>query len=130
MSTPAPLTINLTHQAGTNGQGRLVCALVGNLDNATVPALQAKLNPMLATKPAQLIFDLAGLKYVTSAGIRVFFTAVKQQKASGGQTSFVNLPPQIQEVFMIMGNLPDMRIFKNQAELDEYLLARQRSYEQ
>lgn len=130
MSTPAPLTINLTHQAGANGQGRLVCALVGNLDNATVPALQAKLNPMLATKPAQLIFDLAGLKYVTSAGIRVFFTAVKQQKAGGGQTSFVNLPPQIQEVFMIMGNLPDMRIFKNQSELDEYLLARQRSYEQ
>jgi len=75
-----------------------------------------------------VIFDLAKLKFVTSAGIRLFFLAVKQQKQNGGQVSFVHLQPQIKEVFAIMGEIPDIRIFKDQAELDAYLLARQRTY--
>ena len=29
-----------------------------------------------------------------------------------------------------MGSIPEMRVFKDQAELDEYLIARQRSYQQ
>ena len=56
-------------------------------------------------------------------------SAMKQQKQHGGQASFVNLQPQIKEVFAIMGSLPDMRIFRDQAELDAYLLARQKTYE-
>ena len=123
------LTINsrqTTSPAGTE----VTMSLDGNLDNSTVGNFETKLMPVLANKPAQLIFDLAGLKYVTSVGIRLFFMAVKQQKQHGGHVSFINLQPQIKEVFAIMGNIPDMRIFRDQAELDAYLLGRQRTYEQ
>ena len=124
------LTINSRQNTNAAGQPEVTLTLNGNLDNSTVANLEAKLMPMLAHKPAQVIFDLAGLKYVTSAGIRLFFMAVKQQKQHGGHVSFVNLQPQIKEVFAIMGNIPDMRIFRDQAELDAYLLGRQRTYEQ
>jgi len=124
------LTINSRQNTNAAGQPEVTLMLNGNLDNSTVANLEAKLMPMLAHKPAQVIFDLAGLKYVTSAGIRLFFMAVKQQKQHGGHVSFVNLQPQIKEVFAIMGNIPDMRIFRDQAELDAYLLDRQRTYEQ
>jgi len=124
------LTINSRQNTNTAGQPEVTLTLSGNLDNSTVANLEAMLMPMLAHKPAQVIFDLAGLKYVTSAGIRLFFMAVKQQKQHGGHVSFVNLQPQIKEVFAIMGNIPDMRIFRDQAELDAYLLGRQRTYEQ
>ena len=124
------LTINSRQNTNAAGQPEVTLILNGNLDNSTVANLEAKLMPMLAHKPAQVIFDLAGLKYVTSAGIRLFFMAVKQQKQHGGHVSFVNLQPQIKEVFAIMGNIPDMRIFRDQAELDAYLLGRQRTYEQ
>ena len=124
------LTINSRQNTNAAGQPEVTLTLSGNLDNSTVANLEAKLMPMLAHKPAQVIFDLAGLKYVTSAGIRLFFMAVKQQKQHGGHVSFVNLQPQIKEVFAIMGNIPDMRIFRDQAELDAYLLGRQRTYEQ
>ncbi len=62
--------------------------------------------------------------------MRLFFIAMKQQKQHGGHVSFVNLQPQIKEVFAIMGTLPEMNIFRDQAELDTYLLARQRTYQQ
>ena len=124
------LTINSRQNTNAAGQPEVTLILNGNLDNSTVANLEAKLMPMLAHKPAQVIFDLAALKYVTSAGIRLFFMAVKQQKQHGGHVSFVNLQPQIKEVFAIMGNIPDMRIFVDQAELDAYLLNRQRTYEQ
>lgn len=124
------LTINIRQKTNAAGQGEVTLALDGNLDNSTVASLEAKLTPTLAARPAQLIFDLAALKYVTSAGIRLFFMSLKQQKQNGGQASFVNLQPQIKEVFAIMGSLPDVKIFRDQAELDAYLLARQRTYQQ
>jgi len=122
------LTTNIRQKRDGAGQNEVTIALDGNLDNSTVASLEPKLNETLATNPAQLIFDLANLKFVTSAGIRLFFLAVKQQKQHGGQASFVNLQPQIKEVFAIMGSMPDMRIFRDQAELDAYLLARQKTY--
>ncbi|MEX1114274.1 MAG: STAS domain-containing protein [Akkermansiaceae bacterium] len=123
------LTINISQKTTPTNQTETTIALDGNLDNATVASLEVRLMPLIAAKPAQLIFDLNGLKYVTSSGIRLFFMAVKKQKLHLGQTSFVNLQPQIQEVFNIMGSLPDMSVFRDQAELDSYLLARQRTYQ-
>ena len=122
------LNINVAQKINA-GRVEVTLALDGNLDNSTAATLEAKLTPTLATNPAQVIFDLARLKFVTSAGIRLFFVAVKHQKQHGGQASFVHLQPQIKEVFAIMGELPDIRIFKDQAELDAYLLARQRTYQ-
>jgi anti-anti-sigma factor len=122
------LTINISPKTNAAGQAEVTLALVGNLDNSTVATFEAKLKPTLDAKPAQLIFDLAALKFVTSAGIRLFFIAVKQQKQNGGQVSFVNLQPQIKEVFAIVGSLPDLRIFRDQAELDTYLLNRQKTH--
>ena len=123
------LNIKLSQKANTVCTNETTLALDGNLDNSTVATLQVQLTTALAAKPAQLIFDLANLKYVTSSGIRLFFTAAKQQKLHAGRVSFVNLQPQIKEVFDIMGSLPDMSIFRDQAELDAYLLARQKTYE-
>ena len=123
------LTITARPKQNAAGPSEVTLALAGNLDNSTVASFEAKLTPVLAGKPQQLILDLAALKFVTSAGIRLFLIAAKQQKQHGGHVAFVNLQPQIKEVFAIMGSIPDMRIFKDQTELDNYLLARQRTYQ-
>ena len=123
------LTINTRQKNNAAGQSEVTLALAGNLDNSTVATLEGKLSPALAGNPAHLIFDLADLKFVTSAGIRLFFVAMKQQKQHGGQASFVNLQPQIKEVFAIMGSLPGVAIFRDVAELDAYLLSRQRTHQ-
>ena len=108
--------------------GTVTVRLKGSLDTATAPDLERQLAPVLAGNVKDLVFDLANLKFITSAGLRVFSSARKTVKSHGGQTSFVNMQPQIREVFAIMESLPGVAVFKDVAELDRYLAARQRSH--
>ena len=83
---------------------------------------------MLGGQVKDIVFDLAQLKFISSAGLRVFSSARKHLKERGGQTNFVHLQPQIREVFDIMKALPGVAVFKDVAELDRYLAVRQRSH--
>ena len=74
------LTINTQHKSSGANQTIATIALVGTLDNSTVALLEGQMKPILEMKPAQLIFDLAGLKIVTSAGIRLFLWGPKNRK--------------------------------------------------
>jgi anti-sigma B factor antagonist len=123
-----PLEIQIQKDVAPQNTGAVTVRLTGSLDTATAPELERQLAPVLAGQIRDLVFDLAQLKFISSAGLRVFSTARKQLKERGGQASFVNMQPQIQEVFEIMKSLPGVAIFKDVAELDRYLAARQRSH--
>lgn len=123
-----PLEIQILKDVGQKTTGAVTVKLTGSLDTATAPELERQLSPVLAGGATDLVFDLAGLKFISSAGLRVISTARRQLKERGGQASFINLQPQIQEVFDIMKALPGIAIFKDVAELDRYLAARQRSH--
>ena len=123
-----PLEIQIQKDMGPANTGAVTVRLAGSLDTATAPELERQLAPVLGTPIKDLVFDLAQLKFISSAGLRVFSTARKQLKERGGQASFVHMQPQIQEVFEIIRSLPGVAIFKDVAELDNYLAARQRSH--
>ena len=101
--------------------------LNGSLDTATAPQLEKQLAPVLAGPTKDIVFDLANLKFISSAGLRIFSMARKALKERGGQASFMNMQPQIQEVFAIMKALPGVSIFESVEEMDRYLAARQRA---
>jgi len=122
-----PLQIQV-QKAITGQETTVTIKLAGSLDTATAPELERQLGPILAEPVKDVVFDLADLKFISSAGLRVFSSTRKILKARGGQASFVNLQPQIQEVFEIMKSLPGVALFKDVAELDGYLAARQRSH--
>jgi|SRR5436190_22286864 anti-sigma B factor antagonist len=124
-----PLEIQIQKDISPGNTGRITVKLTGSLDAATASELERQLAPVLAQPIKDLVFDLAMLKFTSSAGLRVFSAVRKQLKQRGGQAVFVNLQPQIKEVFEIIESLPGMAIFKNVAEMDEYLAARQRAYE-
>ena len=111
------------------GGGPVTIKLAGSLDTSTAIELDRQLQPVLAGPVSDLIFDLALLKFVSSAGLRVFSLARKQMTARGGKASFIHLQPQIEEVFAIIQSLPGIAIFRDLAELDRYLAARQHSHE-
>lgn len=99
--------------------------LAGSLDTATAPELERDLAPLLDAEIKQLVFDLAQLQFVSSAGLRVFGIARRKLRENGGQVCFVHMQPQIEEVFEIIRALPGLGVFRSVAELDEYLAARQ-----
>ena len=125
-----PLEISILKGTGPKDLGTVVVKLTGSLDTATAPDLEGRLTGTLAEPVENLVFDLAQLKFISSAGLRVFAMARKQIKARNGQTSFVNMQPQIKEVFEIIKALPGVAVFKSMAEMDEYLAARQRSHKE
>ena len=125
-----PLEIQIQRNIGGQKTGAVTVTLNGSLDPTTAPELERRLTPVLGGPVKDLVFDLAQLRFITSDGLRVFTVARKKLKQRGGQTAFVNMQPQIKEVFDIMKALPQEAIFRDQAELDAYLAARQRSHEE
>jgi anti-sigma B factor antagonist len=125
-----PLEIHIQQEIGGQLAGAITIKLTGSLDTTTAPELERKLAPVLGGPVKDLVFDLAELKFISSAGLRVFSMARKQLKERGGQTSFIHMQPQIQEVFEIIKALPGVAVFKDVAELDRYLAARQRAHQE
>ena len=99
-------------------------ALFGRLDTHSYPQLDAELAPLLdgGDPPVMsLVLDLAGLNYISSAGIRSIFKARKALTARNGKLLVVNPQPQIQKVFDVVKAVPMSDIFTSVAEADAYL---------
>ena len=123
-----PIEIQILKSVSGQDAGAVTVKLTGSLDTATAPELERQLAPVLAGPVKDIVFDLAQLKFISSAGLRVFSATRKTLKERAGQASFIHMQPQIQEVFEIMKSLPGVAVFKDVAELDRYLAARQRSH--
>ena len=114
--------------AGQAGAGAVTAQLAGSLDTATAPELERQLAVVLSGPVNNIVFDLAQLKFLSSAGVRVFSMTRKTLQERGGQASFVNLQPQIEMVFEVIKTLPGISVFKDAAELDRYLALLQRQH--
>ena len=123
-----PLDIRIQKDVGDQAARVVTVKLAGSLDTATAPELEKQLAPLLAGSTKDIVFALAELQFISSAGLRVFATTRKALKERDGQASFVHMQPQIQEVFEIMRALPGVAVFRDVAELDRYLAARQRTH--
>ena len=101
--------------------------LVGRLDTDTAPQLDGELNKVLGQKDLKrLVFDLSGLDYLSSAGIRCFVRARKALEPGGGTVAILNPQPGVRKVLDIVKAIPAKGIFASVAELDEYLDAIQK----
>jgi anti-anti-sigma factor len=104
--------------------------LAGRLDNETAPDLDRELDKVLAGPLKVLVFDLGGLEYTTSAGLRSFLHAQKAMRQREGKVLFVNLQPTVQKVFDIAKAADLNAVFKSVQELDAYLDAMQRKVQE
>jgi anti-anti-sigma factor len=98
-----------------------IVTLAGRLDTATSPRAEEALAPVLAHAPRHVVFDLAGLEFISSAGLRVLLGARKTLTDAGSECVLVNMRPQIERVLEVIKALPGMRIFQNAKEADDYL---------
>jgi anti-anti-sigma factor len=100
--------------------------LRGRLDNDSVAILDKELDTVLGSAVKVVVFDLAGLEYVTSAGLRSIFRAQKSMHAREGKALILNPQPQVDRVLEIV-KVPELGfIVRSVRELDEYLDAIQK----
>ena len=96
-------------------------ALIGALNTDTAPGFESKLSEVVAKGYALTVLDMQELDYISSAGLRVIFKAAKEVKGAGNRLAAANRKPHIEKVFDILKALPDMAVFANDAEMDDYL---------
>ena len=76
--------------------------LNGRLDHESVAVLDSELD-QLAHQPVDvLVFDLADLEYISSAGLRSIFAAQKVMAERSGRIVLLNAQPPVQKVFEIV----------------------------
>jgi anti-anti-sigma factor len=77
--------------------------LIGRLNVTTAPHLEDRLKPLLQVSNQQVIFDCAGLSYVSSAGLRVFLATFRHLSTHGGGVAFASLTQPVNELFRLAG---------------------------
>ena len=82
--------------------------VAGRLDTTTAPELEKELDSVLEGCK-DLVFDMNGLEYVSSAGLRVILKAQKAMNAQGSM-KLTGVNDSIMEVFDITGFLDILTI--------------------
>jgi sigma-B regulation protein RsbU (phosphoserine phosphatase) len=100
--------------------------LDGGLNTDTAPEFEKRLQQVIDEGYELTVLDMKGLDYISSAGLRVIFKAAKQTAGDGRRLAAANRKPHIDKVFEILKALPDMAVFANDRELDDYLDTMQR----
>ena len=86
-------------QINKNQEGnKLTLAPIGRVDTITSPELEAA---VVLDGIDELVFDLAQVDYISSAGLRVLLSS--QKKMTGKSMKIINAKPAVKEVFDITG---------------------------
>ena len=78
--------------------------ITGRLDTTTAPNLESVINE-LSDDTKELIFDMSGVEYISSAGIRVLLGAYKKMNSTQGKIRIEKANDMVYEVFEMTGLL-------------------------
>lgn len=82
-----------------------VVSVEGDLDVRTVPALRRRIDRLVADGCRRVFLNMAGARYVDSAGMGLILVELRRMRADGGLLSLINVSPQAYQA------LRRMRIF-------------------
>ena len=91
------MTINIDRELGL-----VTLKITGRLDTTTSPNLDSVINE-LPQDTKELVFDMSGVEYISSAGIRVLLRAYKKMNTNQGKTRIENVNDIVREVFEMTG---------------------------
>ena len=78
-----------------------IIEIVGRLDTITAPALDKTINED-ASDAKNLVLDVKGMEYISSAGLRVLLGAQKKMQKIGSM-KVINVCEEVMEVFEMTG---------------------------
>ena len=93
------------------------CDLVaasGRVDSQTAPQLEATFQEISDENRFNLVFDMGGVDFVSSAGLRVMIAVQKTcKKWNRGELVLANVPERIYETLDLAGFVPLFQMFDN-----------------
>jgi anti-sigma B factor antagonist len=86
------------------GDGVVALCVVGELDQATLPVLRRKLDPVVDDRHEALLIDLSRCDFIDSSGLAAFVAARERIAADGGRRFAVCCPDnQVRKLMELTG---------------------------
>ena len=82
---------------------KFIATLSGELDTAAAQETELALMPLLDSKGKDIEIDCAELEYISSSGLRVLLSILKQAKTVGSRVTLKNVNDVIRDVLEISG---------------------------
>ena len=101
----------------------LILTVTGDLNSHTSPVFEQALLPRIDAGELLVLIDGANLKYISSAGLRVFLKARQKLLPRKGKIALCRLQPMVQDVFEMAGFLGVVPILKTREEAMRLLRA-------
>ncbi len=88
----------------SQAQGEItVLTVSGKLDAVTTPAFEQKVRDLVESGAILLVVDLAGLEYISSAGLRGLLMLNKLVRAKAGRACLAGVGGNVRSVFEMSG---------------------------
>jgi anti-sigma B factor antagonist len=88
-----------------------VVTVSGRVDSSNANNLDNTLKELLDTETANIILELSGVEYMSSAGLRAIVSALRDAKKKRGDVKVVTPSDRVAEVFSLAGLLPLFETF-------------------
>ena len=86
-------------------EGKLVAALIGDLDNVASSQAERDLAPVFERDDCDVVLDCTELNYISSSGLRILLNVYKHTRANGHTATLKGLQEEVKEVFELSGFL-------------------------
>lgn len=90
--------------------------VTGSVDALTAADLSKVLTEQITEGRANLIVDLTGVEFMSSAGLRTLLGAVKESRTNGGDLRIISTNPGVDKVLKMSGFHNIAKVFPSQAE--------------
>ncbi len=98
--------------------------MAGRIDALSYSNIQKVFEDLILAGERTLVVDMAGVNYVSSAGLRVFIVAQKELRKVGGEVVLAGITDPVFEIFRMSGFTQVFRTIKEAGEIEELLGAR------
>ena len=102
------------HIQQTDRDGITIVAPAGRVDTTTSPVLEDALRRAVDGGARTILVDLAGVDYISSAGLRVFLVLAKRMRDLQGRLVLCAMGGPVRQVFQLAGFLPLFQVEPSQ----------------
>lgn len=92
--------------------GNMVAILEGRLDTLASPETEKAMRPLYDCENLDIIIDCTKLEYISSSGLRIFLSVLKNTKPKGCQVYISGLNDDLRQIFAMTGFI-NIFAFKN-----------------
>ncbi len=97
----------------------VILTLQGKLDLDSAPELDRVITKLIDDEVRQIVLDLSGLEYISSAGLRVLLSGAKRLRHVQGKLVLASPAPQVKKILDISGFSTILQIFDNMPDAVE-----------